>query len=216
MTPIKRSRGRPAHTAPSETYQSRYGEILEAAAQIFTKNGYIETSLDDVAQAINISKPTIYYYFPSKSHLFYHLAMARADEAIVKMAEISKIQDSRQKLVGLIRFQIEEVSSHPEFYRYFFDHRPILENKELKSALREKLSKYSQFLYDAIEIAICDKVLPQVDVFVATQAILSATFGIYRWHNPDKLTIDQLLDQFLILIHVNPSNSPIPESLQSI
>ena len=204
LTTTKRPRGRPPHVVPSKIYQHRRSEIIEAAAQIFAKNGYDETSLDDVAQAINLSKPTLYYYFPSKAHLFYTLAAARADEAIAKLAEIGRIEDARARLIALIRFQLEQVGSDRRFYRYFFDHRPPLNNKKLKQELREKLVQYSQFFYDGVERAIEAGILPPIDRFIATQAIFGATFWIYKWYDPEKLSTDDLLDQFLTLIHVRP------------
>lgn len=207
MTTTKRPRGRPAHVVPSQIYQLRRSEIVEAAAQIFAKNGYDETSLDDVAQAINLSKPTLYYYFPSKAHLFYHLASLRADEAIAKLREIGKIDDPRERLVALMRFQLEQVSSDRRFYRYFFDHRPPLNNKKLKQELRDKLAQYSEFFYDGVERAIAAGILPPVDKFIAAQAIFGATFWIYKWYDPEKLSMDDLLEQFLTLIHVRSGKS---------
>ena len=204
-TPAKRSRGRPAHLVPSEIYQTRRDEILRAAKDIFASKGYGETSLDDVARAINLSKPTLYYYFPSKAHLFYRLAAIRTEEGLTGLAEIAKIADARARLEALIRFQVERVAGDMQFYRYFFDHRPPLHNKRLKAEVKEKLQQYSQYFYDAVRHGIESKVIPPVDEFMATQAIFGATYWMYKWYDPEKYTVDQAVDHFLSLLHLQPA-----------
>jgi len=202
----KRGRGRPVHLVPSELYQTRKKEILDAAQEVFSTKGYAEGSLDDVARATNISKPTLYYYFPSKAHLFYQLTCMKNDEAVAKLAEISKIKDPLDRLRGLMRFQVEQVTGDMQFYRYFFDHRPPLKSKRLKAELRDKLTEYSQFFYDAVRDAIAAKVLPPIDEFVAAQAIFGATFWIYKWYDPSKYTVDEVLAQLLTMIGIPPAS----------
>ncbi len=208
--PVKRSRGRPAHLVPSEIYQTRRDEILRAAKAIFASKGYTETSLDDVARATNLSKPTLYYYFPSKAHLFYQLTAIRTEEGLVGLAEIAKIADARARLVALIRFQVERVAGDMMFYRYFFDHRPPLHNKRLKVEVKDALQRYSQYFYDAVRLAIEQKVLPPVDEFITTQAIFGATYWMYKWYDPEKYTVDQTVDHFLTLLHLGPPKPADP------
>jgi TetR/AcrR family transcriptional regulator, mexJK operon transcriptional repressor len=44
--------------------------VLKAAWQLFVENGYIGTSMDDVAAAVGVSKPTVYEAYKNKQHLF--------------------------------------------------------------------------------------------------------------------------------------------------
>ena len=43
--------------------------VLHAAAQAFSRNGYYRTSLDDIAERLGITKPTLYYYAKNKEDL---------------------------------------------------------------------------------------------------------------------------------------------------
>ncbi len=47
--------------------------ITQAAIKNFEKNGYANTKMDDVAKTANVSKGTVYLYFPSKEELFYFI-----------------------------------------------------------------------------------------------------------------------------------------------
>jgi AcrR family transcriptional regulator len=48
-------------------------QIYEAALKNFSKFGYDQTKMDDIAQSANVSKGTLYLYFQSKEDLFYHM-----------------------------------------------------------------------------------------------------------------------------------------------
>ena len=43
--------------------------ILEKSKELFLRNGFKTVGMDDIAQALHISKKTIYQYFPSKEDL---------------------------------------------------------------------------------------------------------------------------------------------------
>ncbi|AGZ51744.1 TetR/AcrR family transcriptional regulator [Mycobacterium kansasii] len=48
----------------------REQQMLDAAVQMFSLNGYHETSMDTIAAAAQISKPMLYLYYGSKEDLF--------------------------------------------------------------------------------------------------------------------------------------------------
>jgi AcrR family transcriptional regulator len=48
----------------------REQQMLDAAVQMFSVNGYHETSMDTIAAAAQISKPMLYLYYGSKEELF--------------------------------------------------------------------------------------------------------------------------------------------------
>ncbi|MGO1117464.1 TetR/AcrR family transcriptional regulator [Rhodovibrionaceae bacterium A322] len=49
---------------------SRREEVLTAAAQLFSRNGYDSTSMRDIASAVGMLPGSLYYHFPSKEELF--------------------------------------------------------------------------------------------------------------------------------------------------
>ncbi len=53
-----------------EIRQARREQILEAARQVFAAQGFHNTRMSDIAQAINVSQGTLYHYFRSKDELF--------------------------------------------------------------------------------------------------------------------------------------------------
>ncbi len=43
--------------------------VIRAAAQAFNARGYHNTSIDEIAAALNVTKPTVYYYVANKEQL---------------------------------------------------------------------------------------------------------------------------------------------------
>jgi len=54
-----------------EQFARRRQALLLEAGRAFNKRGFHETSLDDVARALNVTKPALYYYFKDKHEILY-------------------------------------------------------------------------------------------------------------------------------------------------
>ncbi len=50
--------------------------VIRAAAHAFNRKGYHNTSLDDIAAALEVSKPTVYYYVSNKEQLLFECFVA--------------------------------------------------------------------------------------------------------------------------------------------
>jgi len=70
------------------------GQIKKAALSLFVKDGYEGAKLADIAKAVNIKTPSIYFHFESKEQIFTEVFNDMRDE---KLASIMELQ---QKLNG--------------------------------------------------------------------------------------------------------------------
>ena len=50
------------------------GELYEKAAQLFAEKGFAGTTLQDIANAMGVSRPSLYHYIRSKDELLERLA----------------------------------------------------------------------------------------------------------------------------------------------
>ena len=55
--------------------------ILDAATEIFLRNGFLGTSMDEVALQSAVSKQTVYQHFASKEALFVEIVTTMTDAA---------------------------------------------------------------------------------------------------------------------------------------
>ena len=77
----------------------RREETLLAAARIFATNGYAETSLREICEAVGMQPASLYYHFTSKEELFatvHHLGITSVNKALDKT--ISRYDDPWERL----------------------------------------------------------------------------------------------------------------------
>ena len=55
---------------PAKRNPEKASAILLGALEVFTTHGYAAASMDRIASAAGVSKPTVYSYFKDKEHLF--------------------------------------------------------------------------------------------------------------------------------------------------
>jgi AcrR family transcriptional regulator len=56
--------------APRLPAQARREQILDVAVEVFARNGFHGTSMNDVADAAGVTKPVLYQHFDSKQELY--------------------------------------------------------------------------------------------------------------------------------------------------
>lgn len=61
---------RPDLDFPDSHEQANRDLILQTAIKIFSQKGFASATMDDIAEAVGLSKAGVYFYFPSKESLF--------------------------------------------------------------------------------------------------------------------------------------------------
>ena len=90
MTSARR-KGAAGPRRPQKRSEHNRERILAAAERLFAERGYSDTSIDAVAEAVDMHQPGIYYYFPSKRALY---------EEVVRAAIVSLDDRIKQLLVS--------------------------------------------------------------------------------------------------------------------
>ena len=63
--------------------QASLNKILQSALRIFVRKGYSAATVDDIAQACELTKGAVYFYFPSKSAVL-HALFDQIEQVIVQ------------------------------------------------------------------------------------------------------------------------------------
>lgn len=81
----------------------RKQEIIDAAKAFFAKKGYAETSMDDIAQSVGITKASLYYFFEGKEQIFTAIVEEVVTQVKQLLGEELKIcKPNRQELAQMI------------------------------------------------------------------------------------------------------------------
>ncbi|CAB3829416.1 hypothetical protein LMG26858_00615 [Achromobacter anxifer] len=84
---------------PYEEMPLRQVELLDAAAHAFTEMGFAATTIDSVADQIGVTKGSVYYYYRSKTDLFFAVhrrAMQLNLDTVTPLAEDASASPSRR------------------------------------------------------------------------------------------------------------------------
>ena len=85
----------------------RIDDILRVAASHLAERGYAATSLDEIAETLDVSKASLYHYFPSKEDLVLACLERTASSTFERLAAVAESSlPPRQHLRALIRTQV--------------------------------------------------------------------------------------------------------------
>ncbi len=87
--------------------QRREHEILCAAGRFIAERGYAALTMDDLADAIGISKPTLYQHFKSKDDLIAHVII-HAFDTLESYLDSIPAGTPIERLESVIRFLVEQ------------------------------------------------------------------------------------------------------------
>ena len=90
--------GRPRKNSPRRRGGTAREEILDAAAELFTTQGFATTSTHQIADAVGIRQASLYYYFPSKTEIFLTLLNSTVNPAVELAERFSTIGDLTPEL----------------------------------------------------------------------------------------------------------------------
>jgi AcrR family transcriptional regulator len=134
---------------------ARLAAILSAAERIFAEQGYFHARMDDIAEAAELAKGTLYYYFKSKDEIFVHLLERESRKIHEELQRrISGGESFLEILEVWIEFYLEYFENNPGFLRMFLPcmsglirfedesaRRRLIQNAEQGRALRDMLKK---------------------------------------------------------------------------
>ncbi|MGG3840328.1 TetR/AcrR family transcriptional regulator [Paenibacillus thiaminolyticus] len=116
-------------------------KIRIAAMELFMKQGYHATSIEDVAKHAKISKGLLYNYYKGKEELLSTMIQARIDELIQVMEAASSQESPAEQLKHIVEGAINNVQQKPEVFQFYLHLQTQPESDEV-------LSKYSKLLIE--------------------------------------------------------------------
>ncbi len=89
------------------------------ATRLFMQRGYSAVSINDIVQAADVTKPTLYYHFSDKEELFVLVAIHMLAEMHATMRRaIADQPDTRGRLIGLAQVLLHEPNSDTRMMRH--------------------------------------------------------------------------------------------------
>ncbi|HLO30465.1 MAG TPA: TetR/AcrR family transcriptional regulator [Anaerolineales bacterium] len=176
-------------------------DILEAAAQVFRQKGFHGASMQDIAEAVNLQKASLYHHVSSKQEIL----LAILDRALELLRErISAISNQAippdEKLRQMIRAYLQILAENTDLSAVLlFEHRSLERKQHARHVPnRDKFESLWRLVLVEGVSAKCFKV---DDPALTARAILGILNWTITWYRPNgPLEINQIADHYSNLL----------------
>ena len=177
-------------------------EILKAAAQIFQEKGYHASSMQDIAEAVELKKGSLYHHVKSKQEILLAL-LDEALEMIIDQLEQINSQDLspdlklRQAMRSYLTFLADNRSISSVLLLEYRSLEPEL--KELHIPRRDQVERiWQEIIAEGISLGIFQTAHPAL----ITKALVGVLNWTITWYREDgALSAPEIADHFSDLFY---------------
>ena len=160
-------------------------QIINAAVELFYEHGYQRTTLDAVAQRLEVTKPFIYYHFKDKEEVLVEISrrsIIKANEALADALEAkgSPMQRLHQAVSTVMRAVIE----NRRYTAIYFREQKNLSDQS-RAPLYEQHRRYDKLLVSLLREGQRKGEFVVDDPGLCALAISGMTGWAYNWYASD-------------------------------
>jgi TetR/AcrR family transcriptional regulator len=157
--------------------------VLRAAVTAFNKQGFHQTSLDEIGGTLGLTKAALYYYFPTKSVLLaacFERAMSLTFECFERARREGR--NGREKLILYFQLYIDLANSELDEY-FLLTEDFALDPDDRKRLVRQR-DTIERELRKLVREGIEDGSIVGCDPKLAVFLLLGAVNWIPKWFSP--------------------------------
>jgi TetR/AcrR family transcriptional regulator, cholesterol catabolism regulator len=176
--PVKKIKKEPDQNKQNK---GRMEEVYEKAARLFKLKGYLATSVNDIADEMQIQKASLYYYIKDKETLLFQILEKTMDDMLKNVKEIPSLAlPPEEKLAFAIREHIVHAVHYlNEFSVLLHDTQHL--RKDLRNRIFEKRREYEDIFLEIVNEGIFQKVFVAQDPKILVFMILGSGNWLYQW-----------------------------------
>jgi len=159
--------------------------ILEAAKEIFFRDGFMDANLDEIAELAGVAKGTLYRYFDNKAQIYLAVLSRNAQRFEKKLqAALDPNAQPLEALVRVSRFYFQHYVENPDYFQIFW----AIENQAVIGELpREVVDEVTRLwgeslakLAGIIEQGVREGVFSPCDAWEVASILWTLANGIIR------------------------------------
>lgn len=172
-------------------------ELLEASALIFSQKGFHETSMQDIAQAVNLQKASLYHHVSSKQEILLGVLDKALDLLIQRMQAVVDLDlPPDQKLRQAICTYLVSLIERRDLAAVL-----LLEHRSLEDPFRmqhtPRRDRFEHMWRDLVVDGQAHGAFTTQDPDLAARAILGVMNWTITWYNPDGvLSVEEISFQY--------------------
>ena len=179
----------------------RLGEIYRAAAKIICEKGFDATSMNDIAEAVGITKAGVYHHIPAKRDLLFRIMTFGLDELEEQVILPARaIADSEMRLRSIVTNHVRLITGHSTPQGFNPVTIVVDEVGGLTPAHRRKIDERKRAYVDLIRETLKqikeEGRLRDVDPTVAAFSLLGMILWLSRWYHPGgRMSSEQVAEE---------------------
>ena len=160
----------------SPGYDDQREMILSQAAALFARRGYPATSMNEVAEACGLSKPTLYHYFKDKYNLLVHITDGHVSrlQALVEEVEAQNLPPE-PRLRTLIHRFVQEYAEAQHAHRVLTEDVKFLQPEDHERVLGKERAVVAAFAGALAQMR------PDTEAAGLSKALTMLLFGMINW-----------------------------------
>ena len=170
-------------TSPSPNKRE---EILLAANKLFRKKGYNGTSMQGIAEEVDLLKGSLYHHFSAKEELLNEILVSGIDRLLLVSGQIFEMIDlgARDKLRELIKRHVLHITGNNESLLIATNELDKLSESHRES-YHAKRKEYNKLWSSVLEEGIQKGEFPSFDVELTSRAIRGMINWLVEWYKHD-------------------------------
>lgn len=182
-------------------------QLIDAAATVFARRGFVAASLDEVAEEAGLTKGAVYSNFDSKEDLFQTVIDARLNEPMRHRAEIidSSMGTSEDHAMAGARVFVDTVEQERDLFLLALEFNiHVARHPELAPAFAARNREQLERVAEIIRRRTSDDAplpLPADEMAVAVEA-LSQGIALQKLSDPDSVPDDLLGRVYALLFQL--------------
>ena len=183
-------------------HERKRDAVILTAARAFRRRGYHNTSLDDIANELNVTKPTVYHYVATKEQLLFECFRTGLNQIMESFEQIDGLpRSARERLDHVIRGYAEAITSD------FGWCMVQAENQDLSPAMSKNVralkSRIDQGIRQLLEEGAQDGSIRKCDAKITSFALAGAINWIAHWYRADEpLSAADIAQRFIELFEL--------------
>jgi len=183
--------------------KERLAEVYRTAAQIILRKGYDATSINDIANALGMTKAGLYHYINGKKELLFDImnfGLDELEEEVVIPAH--SIADPAARLRFIVLSHARLVTRGDGAITILVDEITALTPAQNRKITRRKRAHFDR-LRDVLNQLKAEGMLQDVDTTVATFSLLGMINWLSRWFKRDGALTEEQIAEEIVKIALN-------------
>jgi AcrR family transcriptional regulator len=174
--------------------------VLREAARTFNEKGFHSTSVDEIAERLHVTKPTLYYYFRSKEEILYECLLRGLSELEdVADAALIAAGTGRERLIAVMHAYSGIVLGDFGYTTVHVGQDPL--NAQRRTQARRVERRVAHKLQKLIAAGIEDGSIARCDPKIMASTFAGALNWMTRWYRPGgPLNADEITQRCIELL----------------